>query len=151
MKDSTSWKAEGFWQLGVDDQLGNSAYAEYGLDDLTFGSTGVTLPEAIIGSFNTTGTVDTTRLLLGYFGIGIVPGNFNGTSIPSALSSLVENLNSIPSHSYGYTAGAKYREFKRTGILTDTDAIQNKREFRTHLHWVVMMPIDSFLTMFHLS
>jgi hypothetical protein len=123
LKDSTSWKTEGFFSFGVDEQLGNTGYAEYGLDDLTFGTTGVSLRKAIIGSFNTTGSVETTRLTLGYFGVGIVPGNFNGTSIPSALSGLVEWDGSIPSHSYGYTAGAKYRESRRTGMLLDTDMI----------------------------
>jgi hypothetical protein len=97
--------------LGVDEKLGNTGYAEYGLDDLTFGTTGVVLPSAIIGSINTTGLVNTTQYLLGYFGLGIVPGSFNGTTPLSAISSLVEKDGIIPSHSYGYTAGAKYRKF----------------------------------------
>lgn len=96
--------------MGADSQLGNTGYAQYGLDNLTFGSTGVDLPGAIIGSINTTGLVNTTQYLLGYFGVGVVPGSF-GSSLPlSAISGLVEKEDAIPSHSYGFTAGAKYRE-----------------------------------------
>jgi hypothetical protein len=90
--------------LGVDTQLGDTGYAEYGLDDLEFGSTGVTLPDAIIGSINT------TEYWTGFFGLGIVPGNFTTVTPLSAISGLVEREGVIPSHSYGFTAGAKYRE-----------------------------------------
>lgn len=109
-RNSSSWQSEGFYAFGVDEKLGNTGYAEYGLDALTFGTTGVVLPSAIIGSFNTTGQVNTTQYLLGLFGLGIVPGSFNGTVPLSAISALVEEESVIPSHSYGYTAGAKYRE-----------------------------------------
>jgi hypothetical protein len=100
---------EGFFALGADIQLGNSWYAEYGLDNLEFGSTGVTLPGAIIGSMNTTGRTSTTGYLVGQFGVGVVPGSFNGSTPLSAISGLVETLGAIPSHSYGFTAGAHYR------------------------------------------
>ena len=90
--------------MGSDARFGGSGYAEYGLDNITFGSTGVTLTDGIIGSVNT------TAYWLGMFGLGVVPGNFrNVTSLP-AISGLVEKNSAIPSHSYGYTAGAKYRE-----------------------------------------
>src|SRR4051794_40674994 len=104
---STTWKSQGFYSLGVDEHLGNHWYAEYGLDDLTFGTTGVSLPETIIGSINTTGLANSTQYLLGNFGLGVVPGNFNGSQPLSAISGLVEAMGAIPSHSYGYTAGAK--------------------------------------------
>jgi len=106
---STTWQNQGFFELGVGKQLGNIGYAQYGLDNLTFGTTGVSLPSTIIGSFNTTGSLNATQYLLGFLGVGIVPGSFNNTQIPSALSALVEKEGSIPSHSYGYTAGAKYQ------------------------------------------
>jgi hypothetical protein len=81
-----------------------TGYAQYGLDDITFGSTGITLNNTIIGSINT------TEYWLGMLGLGVVPGNFkNITSLP-AISGLVEKNSAIPTHSYGYTAGAKYRK-----------------------------------------
>lgn len=60
---------------------------------------------------NTTGSTNTTGYFIGNFGVGIVPGSFNSTTALSAISGLVEDLGVIPSHSYGFTAGAKYREF----------------------------------------
>jgi len=108
-RDSTTWHSQGLFDLGADKHLGNTGYAEYGLDNLTFGTTGVSLPNAIIGSFNYTGLVNSTQYLLGFFGLGVVPGSFNNTQIPSALSGLLEKEGTIPSHSYGYTAGASYQ------------------------------------------
>lgn len=90
--------------------MGNTGYAQYGLDNLTFGGTGVMIPSAIIGAFNGTGPISGTSYLLGLFGLGVVPGGFNNTSPLSALSALVEEVGVVPSHSWGYTAGAKYRE-----------------------------------------
>ncbi len=75
------------------------------MDNLTFGTTGVTIDNAIIASINE------TNFWLGEFGLGIVPGNFTQVTPLSAISNLVEKKGVIPSHSYGYTAGAKYRGF----------------------------------------
>jgi hypothetical protein len=74
------------------------------LDILEFGTTGVYLNNSIIGSINN------TEYWLGYFGLGIVPGNFTTTEVLSPISGLVETEGSIPSHSYGFTAGANYRK-----------------------------------------
>ena len=62
------------------------------------------MQKAIIGSINT------TEYWVGMFGLGIVPGNFTDVTPLSAISGLVEKNGAIPSHSYGFTAGAKYRE-----------------------------------------
>jgi hypothetical protein len=105
LTESSTWQDLEDYNLGVDARFGGSAYAMYGLDDLTFGSTGVTLNNTIIGSINA------TEYWLGMFGLGVVPGNFgNITSLP-AINGLVEKNSAIPTHSYGYTAGAKYRKF----------------------------------------
>lgn len=91
------------------------------------------MPGAIIGSINTTGLVNTTQYLLGYFGVGVVPGSF-GSSLPlSAISGLVEREGVIPSHSYGFTAGAKYRESSHiTEQEEGFNVIQNRKEYLTH-------------------
>ncbi|KAF4626752.1 hypothetical protein G7Y89_g11405 [Cudoniella acicularis] len=104
LSQSSTWQEQGFFNLGVDQRLGGTGYAEYGLDDLTFGSTGVTLPSAIIGSINT------TEFFVGMFGLGIVLGNFKNVTSLAAISGLVEVDGAIPSHSYGFTAGAKYQQ-----------------------------------------
>jgi len=91
--------------LGVDNRLGGQGVADYGFDTLTFGSTGVVLDRTIIGSINT------TEFFLGMFGLGVVAGSFKNIPSLAAISGLVETDGAIPSHSYGYTAGATYREF----------------------------------------
>lgn len=96
--------------LGADQHLGNDGYGQYGLDSLTFGGTGVTIPSAIIGAFNGTGQITATSYMLGLLGLGVVPGGFNKTTPLSTVSALVEETGVIPSHSWGYTAGAKYRK-----------------------------------------
>jgi hypothetical protein len=101
---SSTWNNEGFYELGLDAQFGFNGNAQYGLDVLEFSTTGVSLPNSIIGSINT------TEYWLGFFGVGIIPGNFTNMQALSPISALVEEQGSIPSHSYGFTAGASYRE-----------------------------------------
>ena len=101
---SSTWKSEGYYDLGLDTQLNFTGYGYYGFDDLTFGTTGVTLPNAIIAQINT------TEYWNGFFGLGIVPGSFSSFTATSPISGLVEKVGAIPSHSYGFTAGASYRK-----------------------------------------
>ncbi|PBP17751.1 eukaryotic aspartyl protease [Diplocarpon rosae] len=115
---SSSWQDQGFFELGTDKILGNQGYAQYGLDNLTFGGTGVSIPSAIVGAFNGTGLINGTSFLLGLFGLGVIPGSFNNTSPLSAVSALVEQVGAIPSHSWGYTAGAKYQQKGVVNSLT---------------------------------
>jgi hypothetical protein len=65
---------------------------------------------SIIGAFNGTGTINTTYYLTGLFGLGVVDGAFNNVTPLSALNALVQTDGLIPSHSYGFTAGAVYRK-----------------------------------------
>jgi hypothetical protein len=102
---SSTWHSEGTFELGLDTQLGFAGDANYGLDTLEFGTTGATLKNTIIGSINT------TEYLLGFFGLGDIPGNFTNIEVSSPLSAL-DNESVIPSNSYGYTAGAIYRKLK---------------------------------------
>lgn len=72
----------------------------------------ISVPSQIIGITNT------TDYWLGYFGLGIKPTNFTYFQKKTFLASMVENQSLIPSHSYGYTAGAYYREeFKFTHLI----------------------------------
>ena len=107
---STTWTSEGYYNLGLDTQLGMQGYGNYGLDNLEFGTTGVNLPNVIIS------TINDTAYWVPYFGLGIVPGSFGGTEPRSALSGLVEITGTIPSHSYGFTAGASYRKLESTQL-----------------------------------
>ncbi|KIV86746.1 hypothetical protein PV11_02341 [Exophiala sideris] len=100
---STTWVAEGLYELDLDSQLGDQGFGYYGLDTVALGdSTSVT--DQIIA------VVNSTEEWIGNLGLGVQDTRFSGSenNLPF-LSSLVENGSYIPSHSYGYTAGASYR------------------------------------------
>ena len=101
---STSWVRQGPWKLDLDTQLGFGGNGGYGYDSIALDQTDF-VPSQIIG------VVNTTEYWLGYLGLQWKPTNFTSDYKKSFLSSLVENQSLIPSHSYGYTAGAYYREF----------------------------------------
>ena len=73
------------------------------------------LDEEIIVPSQIVGVINTTDHWLGFFGLGTAITNFTGASKLSFLSSLVENQSLIPSHSYGYTAGAYSRKSPSEG------------------------------------
>jgi hypothetical protein len=114
--ESSTWQAEGAFELGLDPQLGFSGDANYGLDTLEFGTTGVAIKDTIIG------TITTSEYLLGFFGLGDIPGNFTNFEASPPISAL-ENQSVIPSNSYGYTAGAIYRTLNMDvfSIFADPD------------------------------
>lgn len=95
----------GLYELGLDPQLGFGGYARYGYDN-------VDLDEQTIVPSQVVGVINTTEHWLGFLGLGLGVTNFTGTDKLPFLSSLVENKSIIPSHSYGYTAGAYNRELK---------------------------------------
>ena len=99
---SSSWSEVGFAALGLDPQLGFTGFGQYGFDSLALSDT-ISVPDQIIGVINT------TEYWSGFLGLGIKPTNFTESDEPTFLSSLVENQSLIPSHSYGYTAGASHR------------------------------------------
>ena len=85
----------------LDPQLGFGGVGSYGLETVGFTDT-FSAPSQIVGVINT------TEYWVGYLGLGIEPTNFTDANQPTLLTSLVENQSLIPSHSYGYTAGAYY-------------------------------------------
>ncbi|KAI9683610.1 MAG: hypothetical protein M1829_004914 [Trizodia sp. TS-e1964] len=100
---SSTWQPAGYFELGLDPNLGFGGNAEYGFDSLYF-KDWASLPGQIIGVLNT------TDYWLGFMGLGVKPSNFS-TNIDhlSTLSTFVENQSLIPSHSFGFTSGAHYR------------------------------------------
>ena len=85
----------------LDPQLGFGGVGSYGLETVGFTDT-FSVASQIVGVINT------TEYWVGYLGLGIEPTNFTDANQPTFLTSLVENRSFIPSHSYGYTAGAYY-------------------------------------------
>ena len=100
---SSTWADQGPFVLGLDPQLGFSGNAIYGFDNISL-SDSISVPSQLVGVINT------TDYWLGFFGLGVQPTNFSSVDKPTFLDSMVETMSLIPSHSYGYTAGAYYRE-----------------------------------------
>lgn len=115
-EESSTWTEIGYYELGFDTQLGDAGDADYGLDN-------VDLSDEVLVNGQIVGVINTTEFWLGSLGLGVQPSRFEGTTNRlTFLSSLVENKSVIPSHSYGYTAGAYYRKsafkFHENNLLT---------------------------------
>lgn len=102
--ESSTWLDQGTYALGLDPQLGFGDDGQYGLDSIALNDQ-ISVPSQILG------VVNTTDYWLGFFGLGVEPTNFTSTDQKTFLDSMVENQSLIPSHSYGFTAGAHYRKF----------------------------------------
>lgn len=112
MSKSKTWEPQGIYSLGLDTVLGSDVNGTFGSDTLGYGTTGISAKDTIIGAFNS------TEFWLGFFGLGISSGTEDGaTESYGPISQLVETMSEIPSHSYGYTAGASYRKESTNPIL----------------------------------
>ncbi|KAL9616637.1 MAG: hypothetical protein Q9160_008520 [Pyrenula sp. 1 TL-2023] len=100
--ESNTWNNLGPYELDFDGALGIGQIADYGHDSIALNEA-VSVPSQIIGLQNS------TEFWTGNLGLGVIPLNFTENLENTFLSSLVENASAIPSHSYGYTAGAYYR------------------------------------------
>lgn len=107
----------GPYTLNFQPDLGVTGSADYGLDTIWIGDA-ISAPEQIVAVLNS------TDFLLGSLGLGVIPSNFSIDNQATFLSSLVENQSAIPSHSYGYTAGAYYRKVMPDTFGADTDGGQ---------------------------
>lgn len=103
--DSKTWESLGAWQLGLSD-LPYGGNGDYGLESLAFTDTlhGVStaVKSALVAAIND------TDYYLGYIGVGIDQGRFGKNVTNPLITQLAETYGVIPSHSYGYTAGANY-------------------------------------------
>ncbi|KAL7933721.1 acid protease [Trichoderma chlorosporum] len=103
---SKHWSYMGIWQLGLD-YLGYGGNGQYGLDTVNAYST---ITDIGFGMSNVLmSAINTTDYYLGFFGLGITQGNFGHEVAQSPLTQAVHTFGWIPSYSYGYTAGASYR------------------------------------------
>lgn len=94
------------WQLGTGNSLYWPPMGEYGLDSLSFGQDGPTIPNATIAMINA------TEYWVGSFGLGASVGNYSYVT-PNSTYAQLEMLGDIVGAGYGYTAGAVYRESER--------------------------------------
>ena len=98
---SSTWQDVGGYQLGLDTQLGFTGAGTYGFDNIAI-SDSLSVKDQIVS------IVNDTQYWLGYVGLGIKGTNFTQENKPTFLSSLSASQELSPS--YGYTAGASYRE-----------------------------------------
>jgi hypothetical protein len=109
---STTFDEIGLYTFSIEKNLGYSGNAVYGHDTVRLGGQGEggpTLKNTTIGTFAV------EDFYLGLFGVNPKSTNFTdfNTQIPSYMA-LLKDEDLIPSVSFGYTAGAKYRS---TGVL----------------------------------
>lgn len=106
---SSTWTAIGLYSLDLEARLNYSGNGLYGYDRLGLGTAqgtkGPSLDRQVVA-----GIAD-KDYFMGILGLGVQPSSFSSASepIPSFLRSL-RDQSSIPSLSFGYTAGAPYRE-----------------------------------------
>ncbi|KAK4187083.1 aspartic peptidase domain-containing protein [Podospora australis] len=104
---SETWQSLGTWQLGMN-HTGIGGNGDYGLDALAFVNTVSRLTTAI--EYSLIAAINDTNYYQGYVGLGVTQGKFGSNLTTPFLTQLVTGYGLIPSHSYGYTAGAYYRE-----------------------------------------
>ncbi|RAR05512.1 acid protease [Stemphylium lycopersici] len=114
--DSTTWQQKGFYQLWIEKYLGLLGNGLYGFDSVGLGLRGDQGPHV---ENTTVGTLVTANFWLGHIGLHLKPTNFSvfEDPVPSYLTNLFKQK-SIPSLSFGYTAGAQYRDQTILASLT---------------------------------
>ena len=107
---SRTWESKGTYDLGLEANFGRDKIgATYGLDTVALGFSNITggpvLANQVVAGMGT------NTYYIGTFGLGREPTNF--TTFEDSYPSFLTNLASksiIPSRSWSYTAGARYRE-----------------------------------------
>lgn len=105
---SSTWKAQGYYGILVEENLGINRTAFFGNDTISLGlpgSGGPTLENQVLG------TTIAAEFSVGFFGVNPKPLNWTTMEHgqPSYITTLKEK-NIIPSVSFGYTAGNQYRK-----------------------------------------
>ncbi len=107
--ESSSWEYVGLYGIDVEAELNYTANGLYGYDRVGLGS--VQNDDSLSIDRQVVAGIADKDYFMGVLGLGIRPTSFSSTSEP--VPGLLENLYNqslIPSASYSYTAGAKYRE-----------------------------------------
>ncbi|KAF2154979.1 acid protease [Myriangium duriaei CBS 260.36] len=114
--ESTSWDEKGVYGLAGETNLGVDGNGIFGFDSAALGATA----QQLLPVSNAT-VVDfaVTEPYLGMLGINPKPTNWTSyTDYSQSYISQLKQTNSIPSVSFGYTAGAAYRSSKTLASLT---------------------------------
>ena len=112
---SSTWSQYGFYALGAEQNLGSTSNARYGNDTVVLGiqgSGGPALPDQIVAAFST------DDFYLGFIGVNPASTTLQQKQQKASYLTTLKNQNMIPSLSFGYTAGNKYRLKQVLGSLT---------------------------------
>ena len=119
MSESSTWNDLGIYGinqdgLGLEANLGYSQRVQFGLETLGLGLTGPKLEKQPVG-----GIATPYPFYLGVFGLNTQPLNFTtlGNETTQSFLTTLKDQKKIPSLSWSYTAGAKYRLKKVYGQL----------------------------------
>ncbi|KAH7130262.1 aspartic peptidase domain-containing protein [Dendryphion nanum] len=105
---STSWKRRGYYRLWLESSLDMGGNGLYGYDNVGLGGVGEEGPTI---KNCTVGTLISSDFWLGHLGVNPKPTNFTAFSEPSpSFMTYAFEQKMIPSVSFGYTAGVRYRE-----------------------------------------
>lgn len=119
LSQSADWDYLGIFEFGIEEQMGFGGNAYYGYDRVILGDTG---PDAIAVNETTVGSFAVSDFWLGRLGLNPKPTNWSDSDAPwPSFMTKLKAQESIPSISFGYTAGAPYRMLNRyySGPLTD--------------------------------
>lgn len=105
--ESITWVPNSIFNLGIEENLGLDTTANAGFDTITLGWQGSGGPSV---QHSTVFITEIQNFWVGIFGLNPAPTNFTTFTDPqpSFMQQLVNN-NTIPSLTYGYTAGNQYR------------------------------------------
>jgi hypothetical protein len=104
---SETWHMKGYYRLWLEKWLGLSGNGLFGWDSVGLGQAGEEGPRL---QSTIIGTMVTTSFWMGHLGLHPKPTNFSAfeDGVPSYMTDLFVQKR-IPSLSFGYTAGARYR------------------------------------------
>lgn len=108
-KNSSTWQDQGLYDLHYERNLGTSGNGAFGYDTFSTGVPGTA--DIILEKQMVVGIAIKDFSSLGLWGLGAKPTNL--TSLDNPYPSVMTNLKQkgmLPSISYGYTAGARYRK-----------------------------------------
>ncbi|KAL2349943.1 peptidase aspartic [Cryomyces antarcticus] len=107
INQSSTWETIGLYSLWIERNLGYTGNAQYGYDTVGLGGVGEGGPTL---KNMTVGGLAVNDFYLGIFGVNPKPTNFTSFAegSPSYITTL-RDQNLIPSVSFGYIAGARYR------------------------------------------
>ncbi|KAK4640558.1 hypothetical protein QC761_601630 [Podospora bellae-mahoneyi] len=112
---SESWQPLGAWKLGMN-HTGMGGNGDYGLETLGFVNTLTSVSTLLENTL--VAAINDTQYYNGFIGLGVTPGKFGSNVSTPFIPQLAQVYGAIPSHSYGYTAGAYYRENGKKGSGT---------------------------------